>query len=301
MLTGMAKAAKIVGLDASTPAEVAGRRILEIRFGELLALCEAARREPSVDAVHDARVASRRMRAAMSLFAYGDAFAGERAELQRLGKSLGVVRDLDVHIGWLEGELARMPAEAIVRLLSDQKRSRARALPKLADELGRYLVEEAPGWSRHIPQLELSGRLGGKRMAKRLRRRLRAAQKRAEALGGPSSTTVRARPAHRLRIAVKKLRYTSELLAGALPETAEPLLASLTALQETLGDLHDRDTRIELVERALDREGGHARPALLHLLDATVDERERLAMQLRASLDDPSLLRSWKTLRRRLK
>jgi CHAD domain-containing protein len=62
-------------------------------------------------------------------------------------------------------------------------------------------------------------------------------------------------PMHRLRIAAKQLRYTCELLENAV-EAAPPLLAELTPLQESLGELHDADVRVELLRR-------HGRKALL--------------------------------------
>ena len=67
-------------------------------------------------------------------------------------------------------------------------------------------------------------------------RRMRAVEQNPDAL-----------TAHRLRIAVKKLRYCAELAGPALPKQSKKLLGQLVPLQEMLGDLHDMDVRIALL------------------------------------------------------
>jgi hypothetical protein len=54
---------------------------------------------------------------------------------------------------------------------------------------------------------------------------------------------------HRLRIAVKRLRYTLEIFADVLPETCRSFLPQLERLQDELGALHDSDLLIALLQR----------------------------------------------------
>jgi CHAD domain-containing protein len=169
---------------------------------------------PEGEGVHAMRVATRRLRAALQLFG---APRGLSDELKQLQDALGAVRDAQLHPRWLGGELpARTSAlHAAVRSF------RARTAPWLAK------LALAP-----------RGRLGGHRMRKELRRKLGAVE-RLVAAGALDP-----REAHRLRIAVKKLRYFAELLRRAL--RLDGLLEELLPLQEALGDLRDLDVRREL-------------------------------------------------------
>jgi CHAD domain-containing protein len=97
-----------------------------------------------IDALHDMRVASRRLRAAMSVFASAfpkQQFAPLEREAARLTDALGSVRDADVQIEYL-GQLRENapPAEqvgldALVDHL-DRERERERAV--LIKELDRF-------------------------------------------------------------------------------------------------------------------------------------------------------------------
>ncbi|GCE11549.1 CHAD domain-containing protein [Tengunoibacter tsumagoiensis] len=56
---------------------------------------------------------------------------------------------------------------------------------------------------------------------------------------------------HNLRIAAKRLRYTLEIFAEALPEDAALLLTEVEQIQEELGNLHDTDVLIALLRLRL--------------------------------------------------
>ena len=52
---------------------------------------------------------------------------------------------------------------------------------------------------------------------------------------------------HALRIALKRLRYTLELFASVFGEAGARQIDRVKALQETLGNLHDLDVRLDLI------------------------------------------------------
>jgi CHAD domain-containing protein len=56
---------------------------------------------------------------------------------------------------------------------------------------------------------------------------------------------------HDLRIAAKRLRYTLEIFADALPAACEPLRKEVEQIQEELGALHDSDVMIALLRLCL--------------------------------------------------
>lgn len=62
---------------------------------------------------------------------------------------------------------------------------------------------------------------------------------------------------HDLRIAAKRLRYTLEIFADALPPEIAPVTAEVTQIQEELGALHDSDVLMALL-RLCSQQGEHA-------------------------------------------
>lgn len=56
---------------------------------------------------------------------------------------------------------------------------------------------------------------------------------------------------HDLRIAAKRLRYTLEMFRSVFGAAGEPQIERVKAIQEALGELHDCDVRIELIEDEL--------------------------------------------------
>src|ERR1700682_4971291 len=92
----MPKPTHVPGLDAHTPLRQAAKLLLEAR------LLDVRRYEPQLtegtpeDAVHDMRVALRRLRAALRLFRLRELDGPVKA----LQDALGAVRDLKLQIGW---------------------------------------------------------------------------------------------------------------------------------------------------------------------------------------------------------
>ena len=60
-------------------------------------------------------------------------------------------------------------------------------------------------------------------------------------------------PTHALRISLKRLRYTLELFASVFGDAGNQQTERVKALQETLGDLHDLDVRLDLIHDATRR------------------------------------------------
>ena len=68
---------------------------------------------------------------------------------------------------------------------------------------------------------------------------------------------------HDMRIACKRLRYLLEIFAIAFDDDLEPFIDGVKGLQDLLGDIHDCDVQIPMLEDHLawlrQREGGAAR------------------------------------------
>jgi CHAD domain-containing protein len=90
------------------------RRLILLRHRQMMSHCEgAAAGDP--EAVHDMRVASRRLRAALLLgreiFPARRRFRRFERSIRDLTEALGHVRDLDVLLDYLESDLLKAPAE----------------------------------------------------------------------------------------------------------------------------------------------------------------------------------------------
>lgn len=205
-----------------------------------------------VEGVHQMRVAMRRMRSALTILK-GALPADDRAWLQREARfligDLGAARDWDVFIGELlqpvldaRGEDANLE---ILRAAVNEQRRRAYDRAQAALRSPRYLrfVLELGAW--------LDGKAwrgkGGKAARARLDRRMidladEVLQKRHKGSLklGRKFDRLSDEALHRLRISLKKLRYSTEFFATLYgSERTKAYLTSLRQLQDDLGHLND--------------------------------------------------------------
>ena len=242
----MAKPTQVRGLQAATPMPEAARALLGGRLADVQRQLGKLGGALAADPVHDARVATRRLRAALVLF--GDEKPVRRADkiVSDLQDSLGDVRDLHVQLDAFAamGDDASPLERTALRHVREHLEAR---LPGRTEALRAAM----PRWQKQglkvlarLEQLEPRGKLGGHRMRDRLIAELEELEARViEAQQDPSPA-----PMHELRKGVKKYRYALELLQPAMEAEAEQVLNALEPLQETLGTLHDTDVRLELVD-----------------------------------------------------
>ncbi len=110
----MPKASDVRGLQVDDTTHAAAVKILWTRFEEMWAQHEGVLKNFDDDAVHDMRVASRRLRTALQTFRPCFPRKSYRAHYDRikvLADLLGEVRDRDVLIGELQGDKHRLQAE----------------------------------------------------------------------------------------------------------------------------------------------------------------------------------------------
>jgi CHAD domain-containing protein len=217
-------------------------RLLERRARALRRQLSAAIAGKDVG-VHQARVASRRLREALPVLTAGlqHTKSGKaQRKIRRLTQALGTVRELDVTLHLIEelGERPDLPRTALgdVRALviEDRERRRLTMLARLetvdTGKLGRRLaavrqalVFPGPG---HNWRAALGLRIG------RRARRLDKAIDEAGQIYAPEAL-------HQVRISAKKLRYALELAdeSGAAP--CGEALRVIKRVQDALGRLHD--------------------------------------------------------------
>lgn len=279
----MSKPQPIEGLDSSSTLEEAARRSIEGRFRDVRQYEERLAGAANADDVHDMRVASRRLRAALQLFDRKRQLRAAHDAVKALGDALGDVRELHVQLAWLRDELSAASERDKVGLqaLADERQAKLqRRIDKLHAALGAWTTDGVPTVEAALASLSLGGRLGGHRIRRRLSRRLKQTRRRVAA----ACKSMDPRTAHKLRIGAKKLRYAAELTQPAFPGEIGALVDRLEPLQETLGQLHDADVHIPLVEKFLVRADALQQPGALVLLRSEMAHREEQAAALADAL-----------------
>jgi triphosphatase len=217
--------------------------------------------------LHDMRVATRRLRAALTLFSAVLPVRAQvfREELGWLGRLLGTVRDLDVqleglaearsaHVGFIVDERAddHDALEELTVLLQDQREAaRTDMLSGLDsvrwDRLSRGLasmVQQGP--ARRSLATRVPAAIGLPDLVRARHRAVANAAKQAK-------KSKRVSDYHRLRIRCKRLRYALEFSSEVYGGRTSRYVRQLTALQDELGQMQDAEVAsLRLVELATD-------------------------------------------------
>jgi CHAD domain-containing protein len=276
----MSKPQPIEGLDSSSTFEDAARRSIEARLSDVRKFEEKLKGgAANPDDVHDMRVASRRLRAALELFDRKRQLCAAHDAVEVLGDALGQVRELHVQLGWLRDELGAATERdkvGLQALLGEREAKLPKRLERLQTAIDTWVEEGVPTVEAALAALDVSGRLAGKRVRARLSSRLKDTKQRIKS----TLQSMDARTAHKLRIGAKKLRYLAELTEPAFPQEIAALLDRLQPLQETLGELHDADVHVPIVEKFLVRADALQQPGALVLLRSEMAHREEQAAAL---------------------
>ena len=112
----MSKAWPVEGLDPTGGLAENARRILAVRVAEYYAYEAIVPREDAGEALHDLRIAAKRLRYTLELFRSVFAEAGERQieRVKAIQEELGAIHDHDVRIGLIEDELGKAAGEQAV-------------------------------------------------------------------------------------------------------------------------------------------------------------------------------------------
>lgn len=239
-------------LDSYTSLDAIARHYVRRKTRSLRHAAHRVRNDGDGDAIHDMRVATRRLRSIllnmdeMGVYRHKPLRKLHKA-LGRIAKTLGVVRDLDIILALL-AELGAGPNskkksghdEPIARLVASLETRRGHAYSDLLSAMNRSeyddtisrlddLVEPGAALQDEAPCLRVRDWAGGALMAC-----YDAIARRQDAFDLEDTAGM-----HQARIAGKRMRYTMEMLAPALGPTLSPVRKSLQALQEELGAFID--------------------------------------------------------------
>ncbi len=265
-----------------------------------------------VEELHDMRVATRRLRAALSLFETVLPVRAQvfREELGWIGRLLGAVRDLDVQQQGL-AEMAAQGAGAIagtegahdpladLAALLERERQAARA-----DLLNGL---DSVRWDRLVKALTAMAQQGPARrsLATRVPAEI-AMPELVLARHGKVAKAARAAKRsgvvsdfHRLRIRCKRLRYALEFSADVYGARTSRFVRELTALQDELGEMQDAEVA-SLQLAALATGETRLPPATIFVMGGVAERHRREVNRLLKRL--PSELprargKAWRELR----
>jgi CHAD domain-containing protein len=198
------------------------------------------------DAIHDARVATRRLKAAMDLLS--PVLSDHHREpfekvLKKLRKRLGPLRDLDVMIERLSGMASNIAAHWLCEELTrsrDKRRDKAKKKADPADVLAKL----SAWWVVRDEIVEARDAIDSL-LSESLHLQFDAFAEQAAQLGGESFSE----PCdpHELRIAGKILRYTLEMAKEQGHKLPASVLRAFKKMQEALGNWHDDVVLIQCI------------------------------------------------------
>ncbi|MBI3767723.1 MAG: CHAD domain-containing protein [Deltaproteobacteria bacterium] len=296
-------------IDASMTTGAVALASLRRHFVSLLEHEPGTRLGDDAEALHDMRVAIRRLRAALALFAEAlpRRAAAYGATLEWLAGALGAVRDLDVQLEHLEGWRTQMEAgdaEALSTVADLLRRRRVAARRRMlrALDCARYDAFV------HRFSVLLRGSPPRRGIAQRpivdvaptlIRRRMRKVRKAGDAIVATSPP-----PAyHELRIRCKKLRYALEAHAEVYGKPVRRLATAVTNLQQLLGDHQDAEVAIVDLRELCERRSPQLSRRAIFVIGKIAERYEREAKRLRRRF--PKRYRAttgqrWKGVRRAL-
>ncbi len=257
-----------------------GIEALRERLPALTQEIPGVRAAEDIERIHKMRVASRRLRAALTLFEEclpRKRFAEWERHIKRITKALGAARDTDVQIDVVQTFLANTADKkqqvGVKRLLLRLQQQRAQLQSKVLDALddleGSRVIED---------------------MADDLRERIVRTRVQHEPLQPPEPNGMQVKDAdhddlysraeqaivlkleeflayemyvhqpdrieehHAMRIAAKRLRYTLEIFAPLYDNKLKKPIKVVKDIQEMLGQIHDCDVWIAFVPQFIEQE-----------------------------------------------
>jgi CHAD domain-containing protein len=277
------------------PAEEGSRRVALALLDAAIAARARLDDPEDHEALHDFRVALRRLRSWLRAFRgelHGSVRRKYRRRLRAVSRAAGAARDAQVHVAWLrdaeESLQARERAggEWLLRRAVDQQRNAGTTFNATAATMflptANALAKELAVYTLRVDLRDPTPRRTFAEVAAPLI--LADATALGERLSAVQSSQDQAL-AHAARIAGKRLRYLLEPIAAGV-EGAGALVKRLRHLQDTIGEMHDVHIMAADVIQAAETAGAEqARRVATALLESDVGDQETSEAQAR----DPRL------------
>ncbi len=271
-------------------------KILHYQFNRFREQITGVKLDIDTEFVHQARVATRRMRSALRLFRYALPHATGsylEGELKWLGETFGAVRDLDVFLlnlslfrerirycpgkkkkvfeEWIEKH-RRTPVKVLQHALESPR------YESFERRLIRFFEGPLPAHPRATQALKLVSDIAPMIITEKFHNVI---EQGCAVLENP-----KLKEFHRLRIQMKRLRYTCEFMAPAYDGALDPFIDRTVELQDCLGEIQDTVFTRSFIDFLRDEwKGKIVDPELLFILgeiyqlqaDIERDRRERFS------------------------
>ena len=256
--------AQVPDLGPVTPFDTqaaAGRKVMSQQLLAVLRFEEGTRYGEDIEALHDMRVATRRLRAAFEVF--GDAYRPKALKrllkhLRSTGRALGRVRDLDVFMQKAQNYIAAQSEQdgehGLDPLLQAWQTQREQARAEMIayldskeyqafkDSFITFLNTPGAG-DRPSPKGNPTPNLVREVAPAMIYDRLAAVRSFDRVI--PDAPVEQL---HALRIEFKKLRYTVEYFRDVLGPQANGIINEFKGLQDHLGDLNDAQVAMHILQ-----------------------------------------------------
>jgi triphosphatase len=208
-----------------------------------MAECEGSALAGEVEAIHDFRVALRRIRSALRLFTREE----DDSKVHKLRKRsvefariTGRVRDLDVHLKRARLDLADGSApEAWVLSLAVERQTAMKAVEEmLSGKNYRRWKKKLGSWLESTPSDP-----GNDGLPKAIQVHVEQVASHSRAVGDEE--------VHALRIAIKRLRYLLEFFSKDLQPKSRAAINKLSHAQDLLGEYHDTVVGLSKLDAAI--------------------------------------------------
>lgn len=243
-------------LSCRSPFGAAAQAVIDKLYGQMMINLAGTRSGEDIEALHDMRVASRRLRSAFRVF--GKCFARNRLRkvnerVKSVTRALGQVRDQDVFleylrgyatahqdidIGWLIQREERIREDARAGMVSTLDEMENSGLQALVDGLLSRVtkISDRPAhyFARFAPRL----------IEPRVRELADCSSALADRADSPGH--------HAMRIAAKRLRYTMESYVPCFGKPLVQRISQVKLLQDQLGQIHDCDVWVDKLRQYKD-------------------------------------------------
>jgi CHAD domain-containing protein len=200
-----------------------------------------------VHAVHQARVATRRIREALPLVAHGRTGKSLKKSVRKLTRALGPVRELDVALMNLDqlrssGEVSEAAVARLRQLITEERQRLGAEMVRLISHynLPKFQKKAVDAAARGP---EPSGTRDPRRIAAAFSRAARRAEGLRAAMENAAGIYLPDR-LHQVRIAVKKMRYALEIAQDLIGSRATARIRTMKRVQDLLGRMHDLEMLI---------------------------------------------------------
>jgi CHAD domain-containing protein len=280
------------GLLARPPEE--GARLIALSYLDQAAAARARLKdETDKEALHDFRVALRRLRSCLR--AYRDVLKDSvpkklAKRLKRLAGATGPGRDAEVQLEWLRGrgsKLGSQQRQGLAWMLARLNGRMRDAYGDLQAEIERDFPDVDGDLRRHLSVYKTTVFLDpeapsptlGAVTAEILRDQVAELEANLAKVRHADDVD----EAHRSRISAKRIRYLLEPFAEELPENGAAVVKRFKALQDLLGDLHDAHVLEKELSDAVEEAAAERARRLLELSLTESPDSARLRTERRRS------------------